>query len=203
MKDILLIGIVIFVIIALFGDGGLEISPTISPDFAPQLDVNYAPDRSVQTTTIETQVLGDYVEQQTVVVQPVQAAQPVQSGGGTIAEGRPGAQCFTVPGDVIVDQGSNGECHVVNAGQRYFVAPSGARSWLRPQTEDPATTAQPQTPAKTIDERWAAIVPLDEMTTDQLKSNFTRNGGSLPLGFRFWSDGEQRTWLTARSEAWK
>ncbi len=207
MKDILLIGIVIFVIIAIFGDGGLEISPTISPDFAPQLDVNYAPDRSVQTTTIEQQIVGDYVENQTVVVQPVQAAQPVQSSGGTIANGRPGESCFLIPGDVVVIQGSNGECQVVNNGERYFISPAGTRSWLHSQpdgtTEQAQSLTQPQAPAKTVDERWAAIVPIDEMTTDQLKSNFSRNGGKLPLGFRFWSDGEQRTWLTARSEAWK
>lgn len=202
MKDILLIGIVLFVIIAVFGDGGLEISPTISPDFAPQLDVNYSPDRSVTTTTIEQQVVGDYVENQTVVVQPVQ---PLQLNGGTIAEGRPGAQCMTVPGDTILTQGGNGECRVVNGGQKFFISPAGTRSWLGAADGTETTTAQPQaqTPAKTIDERWAAIVPIDEMSTDQLKSNFTRNGGHLPLGFRFWSDGEQRTWLTARSESWK
>lgn len=202
MKDILLIGIVIFVIIALFGDGGLEISPTLSPSLDAALDVNYAPDRSVTTTTIEQQVVGDYVEHQTVVMQPVQAAQPVQSGGVSIVEGRPGAQCMTVPGDVILTQGGNGECRVVNAGQKYFISPAGTRSWLGAADSTETTAAQPQAPAK-IDDRWAAIVPLDEMTTDQLQSNFTRNGGNLPLGFRFWSDGEQRTWLTARSESWK
>lgn len=216
MKDILLIGIVLFVLVALFGDGGVTISPTLSPEMQAALNVNYAPDRSVQTntTTIEQQTnIDTNIERQTVIVNTQPAT--VSSGGGvSIVDGRPGGACFLVPGDLIVDQGSNGECQVVNAGQRYFVAPGGTRSWLRSQSDEPTalvqqipqgnpTRIQPQAPATSIDGRWAALVPLDEVSTAQLKGNFTRNGGNLPLGFRFWTDKEQRIWLSARSESWR
>jgi hypothetical protein len=208
MKDLLLIGIVLFIIIALFGDGGLTVSPELSPDLRAALDVNYAPDRSVTTTTIEQQIVGDYVENQTVVVQPAQpAAMPSGGGGGsTIANGRPGGECFLIPGDTVVVRGSNAECQVVNNGQRYFISPAGTRSWLGVQSEEPTSLVQqqaPAAPATTSDDRWAALVPLDEVSTTQLRSNYERNGGQLPLGFRLWSDGEQRIWLAARSESWR
>lgn len=211
MKDFLLIVVVLFVIVALFGDGGLEISPTISPSldaaFNTALDVTYAPDRSVETTTIETQVLGDFIESQTLVMQPVSSVPRSNVGGSSVLDGRPGGACFTVPGDVIVEQGSNGECQVINANQRYFVAPGGTRSWLRSQDQPEAgVVVQPpsvQIPPVSNDGRWMAVLPLDQLTTAQMKENFKRNGGELPLGFRFWTDEEQRTWLTAKPEAWR
>jgi hypothetical protein len=205
MKDILLIVIVLFIIVALFGDGGLEISPELSPSLEAALDVNYAPDRSV--TTIEQQIVGDYVEQQTVVVNTQPAAVTMPSGGGsTIANGRPGGACMTIPGDVIVMQGSNGECQVLNNGQRFFISPAGTRSWLVGQVEEPSNLvqqAQPQAPQTTADDRWAALVPLDELDTQQLQAAYLRNGGKLPLGFRFWTDKEQRNYLAARAESWR
>jgi hypothetical protein len=197
MKDLLLIGIVIFVLVALFGDGGLTISPELDAalDLSPQLDVNYAPDRSVTTTTIEQQIVGDYVERQTVIVQQGQA--PATSG--TIAEGRPGGECFTVPGDVVTMAGGNGECFVLNGGQKYFIAPTGVRSWLGAETTD----AQPAAPAVTNDGRLSAQVPLDEITTQQLQDAFTRNGGELPFGFRLWTDKSKRDYLASRVQTWQ
>jgi len=205
MKDLLLIGIVIFVIIALFGDGGLEISPTISPslDAATTFDITYAPDRSVETTTIEKQVLGDYIESQTVVMQPVPANGSVNVGGSALVDGRPGGECFTVPGDVVVEAGGNGECYVINAGQKYFIGSGGMRSWLRAVDEVVPAPTSIQIPPVSNDGRWMATVPADEMTTAQFKENFKRNGGELPFGFRFWTDKEQRAWLSARPEAWR
>lgn len=204
MKDFLLIGLVLFVIVSLFADGGLDVSPELSPALDAALTVNYAPDRRVETTHIEQQTnIDTNIEQQTVIVSAQPAAAP-SSGGSSVVDGRPGGACFTVPGDVIVDQGSNGECHVVNNGQRYFIGSGGTRNWLRAQ-DDPTAHPTPlaAVPVTTIDGRWLAIVPLDEMSTDQLKANFVRNGGHLPLGFRFWTDKEQRIWLTARPEAWR
>jgi hypothetical protein len=210
MKDILLIGIVLFIIVALFGDGGLEISPELSPSLEAALDVNYAPDRSVTTTTIEQQV-NNYIERQveheTVIVNTQPAAVTMPSGGGsTIANGRPGGECMLVPGDVVVMQGSNGECQVLNNGQRFFISPAGTRSWLVGQVEEPTNLVQqarPQAPATTVDDRWAALVPLDELDTQQLQAAYLRNGGKLPLGFRLWTDKEQRDYLAARAESWR
>jgi hypothetical protein len=210
VKDLILIGIVLFIIVALFGDGGLEISPELSPELSAALDINYAPDRSVETTTttIEQQIVGDYVEHQTVVVQPAQpaAAVAMPSGGGggaTIANGRPAGECFLVPGDVVVIQGSNGECQVINSGQRYFVSPAGTRSWLGAESAEPTAVQAPQAPATTADDRWAALVPLDELDTEQLKAAYLRNGGKLPFGFRLWTNEEQRNYLAARAESWR
>jgi len=161
----------------------------------------------VETTNIEHQVSGDYIENQTVVIQPAAPVPAVPSASGsTIANGRPAGACFTVPGDVIVIHGSNGECQVVNGGQRYFISPAGTRSWLGVQSEEPSNLVQqqaPAAPATTSDDRWAALVPLDEVSTTQLRSNYERNGGQLPLGFRLWSDTEQRLWLAARAESWR
>lgn len=212
MKDLLLIAVVLFLLMSFFADGGLdiELSPELSPELRAALDINYAPDRSVTTTNIEQLVSGDLIENQTILVQPVQpaaaVAMPSGGGGGTIANGRPGGECFLVPGDTIVMQGSNGECQVVNNGQRYFVSPAGTRSWLGVQSEEPTNLVQQpavQAPATTVDDRWAALVPLDEVSTTQLRSNYERNGGRLPLGFRLWSDSEQRIWLAARAESWR
>lgn len=226
MKDIVLIGIVLFIIVALFGDGGIELSPELSPSLEAALDINYAPDRSV--TTIEQQV-NNYIERQveheTVIVNTLPAAvtMPTSGGGSTIANGRPGGACMTIPGDVVVIQGSNGECQVVNNGQRFFIAPAGTRSWLGTESAGAAVQAQPQpqervsptsrsgvrverelvAPATTVDDRWAALVPLDELDTKQLLAAYQRNGGKLPLGFRFWTDKEQRNYLAARAESWR
>lgn len=203
MKDLLLIAIVVFVLVALFGDGGLTVSPELSPELQAALDVNYAPDRSVTTTNIETQVQGDYVEHQTVIVE--QGA-PAVASSGTIAEGRPGAQCFTVLGDIITSQGGNGECYVVNGGNKWFIAPTGRRDWLGPAdvvaTPTDAAPA-PAAPAVGNDGRLLAQIPLDEISTQQLQNAFLRNGGRLPLGFRFWTDSSKRDYLTARARTWQ
>lgn len=204
MKDLLLIGITLFALVAFFGDGGLTISPEVSPElqaaleFSPALDVNYAPDRSV--TTIETQVQGDYIENQTLIVN--EGAPVVASG--TVADGRPGGACITVPGDVIVIQGSSGECYVVNAGQKYFVTPTGRRDWLG------VADASPATPTTSIPENSLATpatvtveLMYDQVTTDQLQANYLRSGKQLPFGFRFWSEYEKRLWLSARFESWE
>ena len=210
MKDIILIGIVLFVLMSFFADGGLEISPELSPELRAALDVNYAPDRSV--TTIEQQIVGDYVEQQTVVVNTSPAAavaMPSGGGGSTIANGRPGGSCLLVPGDVVVMQGSNGECQVLNAGNRFFVSPAGTRSWLTAEGPEPTAVQERVSPrelvapATTVDDRWAALVPLDELDTKQLLAAYQRNGGRLPLGFRLWTDKEQRNYLAARAESWR
>jgi hypothetical protein len=205
MKDIILIGIVLLIIIALFGDGGLTVSPELSPALNAALTVDYSPDRRV--TTIEQQTnIDTNVEQQTIVVNTSPAAavaMPSGGGGSTIANGRPAGECFTVPGDVIVMQGSNGECQVLNAGNRFFVSPAGTRSWLTAESAEPTAVQAPQAPATTVDDRWAALVPLDELDTKQLLAAYQRNGGRLPLGFRLWTETEQRNWLAARAESWR
>ena len=208
MKDLILIGIVLFLIVSLFADGGLEISPELSPALNAALDVNYSPDRSVTTTTIEQQV-NNYIERQveheTVIINTAPAAAAMPSGS-TIANGRPAGECFLVPGDVVVIQGSNGECQVINSGQRYFVSPAGTRSWLGAESAAATVVQAPRelvAPATTVDDRWAALVPLDELDTKQLLAAYQRNGGRLPLGFRLWTDKEQRNYLAARAESWR
>jgi hypothetical protein len=106
-----------------------------------------------------------------------------------------------VPGDVVVMQGSNGECQVINGGNRFFISPAGTRSWLVGQVAAP--TAVVQAPATTVDDRWAALVPLDELDTEQLKAAYLRNGGKLPFGFRLWTEIEQRNYLAARGVTWR
>lgn len=73
MKNLLLLILAVFILVALFGDGGLEISPTLSPELQAQLEfspnLSYAP----ATTNVETQsntYIDTNVEQQIIQVMP-------------------------------------------------------------------------------------------------------------------------------------
>ena len=73
MKDFLLLIVGGAILVALFADGGLTVSPTLSPALDAQLSVQYAPDRSV--TTIEQQTnIDTNIERQTVIYQAAPAA---------------------------------------------------------------------------------------------------------------------------------
>lgn len=132
MKDILIIVLIVLALIAMFGDGGLEVSPTLAPaiEFSPALDlksdINYTP------THIDTNI-----EQQTVIVQGAQqyTGEWVPANGGVTVldnESMTGPGCANLnPGEQIYNGPDlQGACFVVNEeGQKFFVNVKGVR-WL-------------------------------------------------------------------------
>lgn len=186
MKNILLLGLAILVLIALFGDGGLEVSPTVSPalKFSPSVDLQYSP----STTTIESQTnIGTNIEHQTVIVQPVQSVP--QGSGVTLVEPVGGPGCQPLPGETITEGPDvKGACFVVDsAGNKFFLNAAGSR-WPLAATPGGITPLQPQ----------AADLSLDE-----LQAAYLRNGGELPFLWDFRSEAGKIEFLKARAETWR
>lgn len=195
MKNLLLFGLAILVLIALFGDGGLEVSPTVSPslEFSPALEfkpnVSYAPDRSVTTNNIETNI-----ENQTVIVQapPSSVTSAAAVGGVTLIDGESpaGPGCSNLyPGEQIYNGPDlQGACFVQNAeGQKFFINRMGTR-WLLGGSVAEANGIQPQ---------------AADLSLDQLQAAFLRNGGQLPWFWDTRSEAAQMDWLKEQSETWK
>lgn len=182
MKNLLLFGLAILVLIALFGDGGLEVSPTVSPslEFSPALEfkpnVSYAPDRSVTTNNIETNI-----EHQTVIVQT--GPQPATTNGVTVIDPAGAYWCSPAAGETIVNgPDAKGACTVQDAaGNRFFLNAAGSRWPL-------ANGLQPQAP---------------DLSLDQLQAAFLRNGGQLPWLWDTRSEAAQMDWLKEQAETWK
>ncbi|MBK8468031.1 MAG: hypothetical protein IPL32_19630 [Chloracidobacterium sp.] len=201
MKNILLLGLSILVLIALFGDGGLEVSPTVSPslEFSPALEfkpnVSYAPDRSVTTNNIETNI-----EHQTVIVQapPSSVNDGAAAGGVTLIDGESpaGPGCANLyPGEQIYNGPDlQGACFVENAeGQKFFINRMGTR-WLLGGSVAEANGAGTQP---------ALQAPDAGVSLDQLQAAFLRNGGQLPWFWDTRSEAAQMDWLKEQSETWK
>ena len=195
MKNLLLFGLAITVLIALFGDGGLEVSPTVSPslEFSPALEfkpnVSYAPDRSVTTNNIETNI-----EHQTVIVQapPSSVTSGAAVGGVTVLdnENMTGPGCSNLyPGEKIYNGPDlQGACFVENEqGQKFFINIKGTR-WLLGGSAAEANGIQPQGA---------------DLSLDQLQAAFLRNGGQLPWFWDTRSEAAQMDWLKEQSETWK
>ena len=189
MKNLLLFGLAITVLIALFGDGGLEVSPTVSPslEFSPALEfkpnVSYAPDRSVTTNNIETNI-----EHQTVIVQaPPSSVTSGAAVGGSSTVDPAYNLCQPSPGETIVDgPDGHGACTVQDAnGQRFFVNAAGVK-WLLGNAPTAALQA-----------------PDNGLSLDQLQAAFLRNGGQLPWFWDTRSEAAQMDWLKEQSETWK
>ena len=183
MKNLLLFGLAITVFISLFADGGLEVSPTVSPalEFSPNLEfkpnVSYAPDRSVNTTNIETNI-----EHQTVIVQapPSSVNSGASYGSSTVDPIGPG--CQPAPGETIVNGPDiKGACTVQDAsGNRFFINALGNR-WLM------GGALQPQ---------------AADLSLDQLQAAFLRNGGQLPWFWDTRSEAAQVDWLKEQPATW-
>ena len=187
MKNLLLFGLAITVLIALFGDGGLEVSPTVSPalEFSPNLEfkpnVSYAPDRSVNTTNIETNI-----EHQTVVVQAPPSSVTSGAVGGSSTVDPAYNLCQPAAGETIVDgPDGHGACTVQDAsGNRFFINAAGVK-WLLGGTQT------------------ALQAPDAGLSLDQLQAAFLRNGGQLPWFGDTRSEAAQMDWLKEQSETWK
>lgn len=189
MKNILLFGLAILVLVSLFADGGLEVSPTVSPNlqFKPALEfspnVSYAPDNS--TTHIDTNIEQQTViEHQTVIVQTGPTGG--SSNGVTVADPPVGYWCSPAPGEIIVNgPDAKGACTVQDAaGNRFFLNAVGSRWPL----SSPAGQLQPQ---------------ASDLSLDQLRAAFLRNGGELPFGWEWWTPYGQETWLKDQAATWK
>lgn len=209
MKDFLLLIVAGLVLVAIFADGGLELSPEISPAFDAALNVQYSPDRS--TTTIEQQTnIDTNIEHQLVVVQPP----PESSKGVRLVDVGPG-RCPAQPGDIIEEEQGNGACVVVADGRRYFVNPSGGRWPLvdnsglpgelvplpAPTTEFPTSSAGYS--FGILGTAAALQPPAAPPTLDQLQAAFLRNGGELPMLWSWRSEASQYEWLKGRAETWR
>lgn len=195
MKNLLLFGLAITVFISLFADGGLEVSPTVSPalEFSPNLEfkpnVSYAPDRSVTTNNIETNI-----EHQTVIVQapPSSVNSGATTGGVNLidSESPAGPGCTNLyPGEQIYNGPDlQGACFVQNAeGQKFFINRMGTR-WLLGGSVADANGIQPQ---------------AADLSLDQLQAAYLRNGGQLPWFWDTRSESAQVDWLKEQSETWK
>lgn len=185
MKDFLLLIVVGLVLVAIFGDGGAVLSPTISPAFDAALNVQYSPDRSV--TTIEQQT---NIEHQLVVVQPPAQAVP---GGVSLIDMGPG-RCAVQPGDAVESEQGNGACFVQAAdGLRYFVNPNGNR-WPVDDGRDlaPAPTGQA-----------VLLAPDVPRTLEEMQVAFLHNGGELPWFWGLKSDDDKRAWLAREDLTWQ
>jgi len=195
MKNLLLFGLAVTVFIALFADGGLEVSPTVSPalEFSPNLEfkpnVSYAPDRSVTTNNIETNI-----EHQTIIVQapPSSVNDGAAAGGVTLIDGESpaGPGCANLyPGEQIYNGPDlQGACFVQNAeGQKFFINRMGTR-WLLGGSVADANGIQPQGA---------------DLSLDQLQAAFLRNGGQLPWFWDTRSEAAQMDWLKEQEATWK
>lgn len=121
MKNILIIALIVLALIAMFGDGGLEVSPTLSPalEFSPALEV----DTSI--TYVPTHI-DTNIEQQTVIM-PVTVAAP----GGSSTVDPEYNRCEPLPGETMVQKpDAKGACIVVDeSGNKFFINAAGVR-WL-------------------------------------------------------------------------
>lgn len=195
MKDFLLLIVVGLVLVVLFADGGLELSPEISPAFDAAINVQYAPDRSVTTTTIEQQTnIDTNIEQQLVVLQPpsMPGAAAAPGGIGLIDMG-PG-RCAVQPGDVVESEQGNGACFVANGGQRFFINPNGAR-W---PVDDGRGLEPVPTAAQAV-----LLAPDVPRTLEEMQVAFLRNGGELPWFWGLKSDDDKRAWLAKEPTTWR
>lgn len=207
MKNALLWFIGTLVVIAVFADGGLEVSPTVSPDFSPQFDfspnVSYAPDRSV--TTIESQTnIGTNVEHQTVIVQPLTPSYQWSGETGLSATtvDPPYRLCDPLPGETIYEgPDGRGGCKVVDSlGNRFFINPAGSR-W--PLANDGGAIQQWVEANRQAQQTQPLQPQQADLTLDQLQAAFLRNGGSLPFLWDFQSEQSQIDWLKEQPESWK
>ena len=197
MKNLLLIIVGFLILVALFGDGGLEVSPTVSPEISPSFDfspnVGYAPDRSV--TNIETNI-----EHQTVVVQP--ATQSYQWNGQTGLSATtvdpPYRECDPLPGETIYEgPDGRGGCKVIDAqGNRFFINPAGSR-W--PLANDGGAIQQ----WVEANRQGQALQPATEPTIEQMQAAYLRNGGRLPLTWSWFGEERKRRFLAGQAETWK
>lgn len=188
MKNLLLFGLATLALIAVFGDGGLQVSPTVSPSlqFKPALEfkpnVSYAPETTTNTTRIDTNIESQTnIENQILLIMPAAPAANQSYGSTTVDPVGPG--CQPAPGEVIVNGPDiKGACTVQDqAGNRFFINALGNR-WLMG-----ATSLQPQ----------------GELTLEQLQAAFLRNGGKLPMLWDFQTTNGQMNWLKEQPETWR
>jgi hypothetical protein len=199
MKNALLWFIGTLVVIAVFADGGLEVSPTVSPEISPSFDfspsVQYAPDRSVTN-------IGTNVEHQTVIVQPaVQGGYQWSGETGLSATtvDPPYRECDPLPGETIYEgPDGRGGCKVVDEqGNRFFINPRGDRWPLENGGGAIQRSVEASRQAQGLQPQAA------DLTLDQLQSAFLRNGGSLPWLWDMRSEQSQIDWLKEQGETWK
>jgi hypothetical protein len=194
VKDLLLWIVAGLVLVALFADGGFELSPNLSPALNAKLDVNYSPDNS--TTTIENQTLIDTnIERQqtTIIYQDAPAA----AGGVNLVDAGPG-RCATQVGDVVESEQGNGACFVWSGNRKYFINPNGNRWEVDSTGQQP-----PATSSTTVVTTTVLLAPDVPRTLPEFQAAFLRNGGELPFLWNLRSDDSKIKWLSQQGETWR
>jgi hypothetical protein len=206
MKDFLLLIVGGLVLVAVFGDGGLTFSPDLSPALDAQLNVQYAPDRSVTTIEQQTNIDTNIERQQTTVIYQAAPAGANPAPGVNLVDVGPG-RCATQPGDVIEQEQGNGACFVWNGDRKFFINPNGNR-WEVDATGPTHQALGVQTPpaatsSTTVVTTTVLLAPDVPRTLPEFQAAFLRNGGTLPFFWNLRSDESKIQWLTQQGETWK
>lgn len=175
MKNLLLLIIGVFILVALFADGGLELSPNLSPEMRAQLDfspsVSYAPSTTNIASNIESQVIYE------APPTPLPTATPVA--------------CTPLADESILAYNADGSCVLLNTqtGQQWHFNTQGVRLPLGQPTAPPNGEPVGLYTLKTHE-----ALPLDE-----LEAVFLRNGGQLPWLWDLRNDRSKLEWLKAQA----
>ena len=198
MKDFLLLIIGGAILVAVFADGGLELSPTISPAFDAQLNLQYAPDRSVTTIEQQTNIDTNIERQQTTII--YQDA-PVGAGGVSLVQSGPG-RCAAQPGDVVESEQGNGACYVWSGNRKYFINPNGNR-WEVDTAGQLPPAASPPAASTTIVTTTVLLAPDVPRTLLEFQAAFLRNGGEVPFLWNLRGDDFKVKWLSQQAATWQ
>lgn len=201
MKDFLLLIVGGLVLVAIFGDGGLSFTPTISPQLEAKLNMNYAPDNTVTTTTIEQQTLIDtnIERQQTTIIYQAPQAGVNPAPGVNLVDVGPG-RCAMQAGDVLEQEQGNGACFVWSGNRKYFINPNGNRWEVDSTGQAPP---EGQIASTTVVTTSVLLAPGVPRTLPEFQAAFLRNGGTLPWFWDLRSDDDRVKWLTKQVETWR
>ena len=187
MKNFLLLFAGFLVIVVLFADGGLNVSPNFSPNVSPSFSfdtsISYAPDRSVTTTHIDTNI-----EHQTVII-----GEQRQNTGGVTTVDPAFRACQPRPGETVESDSmdTKGACTVLDqSGQRWFINAAGTRWPIQDLTQS-------------SNQQNSTLQPAGQLTIEQMQVAFLRNGGQLPFNWSWFGEERKRRYLTDRVETWK
>mgnify|MGYP000048767191 CR=1 FL=1 len=195
MKNILWAGLAFVLLVALFGDGGATISPSLRSEINPDVNASFAPNISPSLrfepklsyqspTTIYTNVESQInVGQVNLTINIPAAGQPAGYSSTTIDPAY--RLCQPLPGETIT-QGpdTKGACFVKDAaGNAFFLNAAGSR-W-------PLASGADQ------------LQPQGELTKEQLQAAFLRNGGELPMLWDFRTEQGQIDWLKDQAATWQ
>ena len=176
MKNFLLLIIGFFILVALFGDGGVEFSPSANTQihFAPALSVDYSVQNNTFPVITPYATAIPYTEQQMADLRALSAHLPHANNYGPT---------------VIIP---NTPTPLPPTPTRYSEEPLAIITLL--PSQEPSAIITPLAPV-------AAVVPGSSL--EQLQAAFLRNGGELPWYWEFNDADDKMKWLKRQGETWK